>query len=534
MPIDGILLNKILHNINNNLPMRINKISSFSNTEICFNVHSKNKRTSLVVSMHPEDCHIRLSNKTYNDFKEPNNFIMVLRKHLTNGIIHKIEQYEYDRYLHIYIKNLDELYDDKNYILVVELMGKYSNIILVNEDTNKIVDAYKKITPAESSKRILLPNLEYRQIESQNKLDPFTKPKFNVEESFVNQLQGFSKNLEKEVRFRMQNNSFDKIMKEIANSNDIYIMPSSSFHIIPLTNESNDYKKYDLINGLDSVYYIKNEKSKIKYITDDIYKIVNKNIKHEKEKLNKLNNHLNITNDYNQDKTFADLLYMNDNLDAKGKKEISINNNIISLDPKLSIKQNANKYYQKYNKKKKGINYLNEQIIQINSNINFLNKVNEELSIANHIDVEQIKEELINNGYIKTKVKPKPSKHKTPLYQIKYNNHTITFGKNSTQNNYLTFSYAKRDDTFFHAKQYHGSHVVVSGNKLDENTIRFAANIAAYYSNGRLSSSVPIDYCQIKDVKKIKGSKLGLVSIQNYKTIFIDPEQIDESLIINI
>lgn len=534
MSIDGIILNKIIHNINDNLPMHINKISSFSNTEICFNVHSKNKRTSLIMSMHPEDCHIRLSNKTYNDFKEPNNFIMVLRKHLTNGIIHKIEQYEYDRYVHIFIKNLNELYDNKNYILVVELMGKYSNIILVDEDTNKIIDAYKKITPSESSKRILLPNIEYKQIESQNKQDPFKNPKIDIEESFVNQLQGFSKNLEKEVRFRMQNDSFDKIMKEISSSSNIYVSSSSSFHVIPLTNESDNYNKYDLIDGLDSIYYYKNEKSKIKNITDDIYKIVNKNIKHEKEKLNKLNNHLQKTNDYDQDKAFADLLYMYEDLDTKGKKEITIDNTLIGLDPKLSIKQNANKYYQKYNKKKKGITYLNEQINLINNNIDYLNKVNEELSIANHIDVEQIKEELISNGYIKTKVKTKASKHKSPLYQIRYNNHTITFGKNSTQNNHLTFSYARKEDTFFHAKQFHGSHVVVNGNKLDEKTIRFAANIAAYYSNGRLSSSVPVDYCQIKDVKKIKGSKLGLVAIQNYKTIFIDPEQIDESLIINI
>ena len=169
----------------------------------------------------------------------------------------------------------------------------------------------------------------------------------------------------------------------------------------------------------------------------------------------------------------------------------------------------------------------------INENIIYLEGINEELLIANHIDAEQIKEDLINNGYIKTKVKPK-NKKKISLYQIKLGKSTITFGKNSIQNNYLTFTYANKKDYFFHAKDYHGSHVVVNTDKLDEKTIRFAANIAAFYSKGRLSSSVPVDFCSIKDVKKIKGGKLGLVSIKNNKTIFIDPESIDESLINNI
>ena len=169
----------------------------------------------------------------------------------------------------------------------------------------------------------------------------------------------------------------------------------------------------------------------------------------------------------------------------------------------------------------------------INEKIIYLESINEELLIANHTDAEQIKEDLISNGYIKSKIKAK-NKKKISLYQIKFQNAVITFGKNSVQNNYLTFTYAKKNDYFFHAKDYHGSHVIVNTNKLDEKTIRFAANIAAYYSKGRLSSSVPVDYCSIKDVKKIKGSKLGLVSIKNNKTIFIDPETVDESLIINI
>lgn len=512
--------------------MHINKVSSFSNTEICINVHSTGKRFNLILSMHPEDSHIRLSNKTYNDFNNPNPFIMILRKYLTNGIITSIEQFNYDRYLHLYIKNRDELYDNKEYVLVVELMGKYSNIILT--ENSKIIDAYKKISPSESNKRIIMPGIPYEQIEPQIKENPFNNPKIALDKSFVEQFQGFSKTLEKEVRFRLKKASFNEIMDQINDSNKVYIS-DTSFHIIPLLNLEIPYKEYELIEGLDEVYYQKNEKEKIKIVTNDIYKVVNKQIKHEKEKLAKLNNHLLNNDTYDEDKYFGDLLFTYSNLDEKGLKEIIINDgnkdNKITLDPKLSVKQNANKYYQKYTKKKKGIVFLNEQIETINKNIEYLDKVNEELSIANHIDAALIKDDLIKKGYIKVKKQVNKKTNKINIYQISFKDHLITFGKNSIQNEYLTFKYAKKSDSFFHAKDYHGSHVIVSGSNLDEDVIRFAANLAAYFSKGRMSSSVPVDFCLVKDVKKIAGGNIGLVSIRNNKTIYIDPEKVDESLI---
>lgn len=540
MALDGILINKIVSNINKNLPIHINKISAASNTEICFNVLSNNKRTNIIISMHPEDYHIRLSNRNYSDFKEPTTFIMVLRKHLTNGIITSIEQYNYDRYIHIIIKSLDELYDEKKYILVVELMGKYSNILLVDTSTNKIIDAYKKVAPSESAKRIILQGVNYTPIENQNKQNPFNNPIINEEESYVMQLQGFSKQLEKEVRYRLNNNSFNNIMETIKESNKIYISKNKPniFHIIPMLSEDKEYEEHELLNGLDEVYYQKNETEKIKTITSDIYKVVNKQLKHNINKINKLKKSLEEAKNPEQEREYGNLLFMYDNLNQKGLNEITIKDydskeTTIKLDPKISIKDNANKYFQTYNKKRKSISYLNEQIGIVQNAIDYLNKINEELIIANHIDAIQIKDDLIQNGYLKARsIKDKRNK-KINLYQIKKDNYTITFGKNSIQNNLLTFSYAKKEDTFFHAKDYHGSHVIVSG-ELNENIIREAANIAAYYSKGRLSSSVPVDYCKIKDVKKIKGSKLGFVSIRNNKTIYIDPIKIDESILINI
>ena len=240
----------------------------------------------------------------------------------------------------------------------------------------------------------MLPNTTYTKIEPQKKYNPFDNPNVNLEESFVIQLQGFSKLLEKEVRNRLSNQNLEEIMEDINKSKNIYINEDTyDYHVIPLTHISSNNKKYTLFKGLDEIYFNKNEKEKIKTVTNDIYKIVNKHVKHEKEKLSKLNEHLTKNENYNQDKEFGDLLFMQDNLESKGQKEVIINDKTISLDPKLSIKQNANKYYQKYTKKKKGISYIKEQIESVNDNIAYLEGINEELLIANHTDAEQIKEE---------------------------------------------------------------------------------------------------------------------------------------------
>ena len=172
-----------------------------------------------------------------------------------------------------------------------------------------------------------------------------------------------------------------------------------------------------------------------------------------------------------------------------------------------------------------GERYIKEQIDICEGEINYFTAISEQLSMASYQDGLQIKEELMSYGYLKKNKAPQKKKKKINLYQIKYGEYTITWGKNNLQNNFLTFEYARNNYTFFHAKDYHGAHVAVNSDRLNEEVIRMAANIAAYYSSGRLSSSVPVDYCLIKDVKKIKGAKPGFVSIRNQKTIYIDPEE---------
>ncbi|MDO4940142.1 MAG: NFACT RNA binding domain-containing protein [Erysipelotrichaceae bacterium] len=538
MALDGIILSKVKHDLDYYLPIKINRISETSKTEIVFNVLAGNKRTNLIMSFHSVFNHICLSDKNYTTYNDPSTFVMVLRKHLLNGFIYEIEQFDYDRYLIMHIRAKDELYDEKEYLLSVELMGKYANLILI-DNNNKIIDALKKIPPYENSKRTILPGATFLYPDKQNKLNPFMEKNINFDESLVKQLQGFSKVLEQEVRYRLNQQSFEEIMNEIKNSNKLYISKNNEqieYHIIPLTHISNQYEEWELQTGFDEMYYENDEKERIKNISDDLFKVVKRQIKHYQTKIGKLQDSLIEADNMDYYRTCGDLLYTYSDLNKKGLSEIELNdynNEIIKikLDPKYSIKDNANRYYNQYQKKRKGKVFIEEQIQIASNELEYLNSINEQLAIANYSDALDIQEELNKYGYLKKQISKNKKKKKVNLYQVSIDDNTITFGKNNIQNDFLTFSYAKPNYMWFHAKDYHGCHLVIDTDKPNEKAIRTCANLAALYSKGRYSSSVPVNYCLVKDIKKIKGFKPGFVSIKNYKTIYIDPEE-DKSLLI--
>ncbi|MBO4919657.1 MAG: NFACT family protein, partial [Erysipelotrichaceae bacterium] len=378
MALDGIILSKIKEDLEGYLPIRINRISQTSATEVVFNVHADNVRTNLAVSLHSNFNHICLSGKNYTTYNDPSTFVMVLRKYLLNGIIYKIEQYGYDRYLLLHVRARNELYDEKEYILSVELMGKYANLILVS-DENRIIDALKKIPPYENTRRTILPGAVFTLPEKQDKQDPYHPSDINFEESLVNQIQGFSRLLENEVRFRMKTCSYDDIMKQISESKRLYLTKISDkyeFHVIPLTHLEQEAVPWDIQEGLDEVYYRDDEKERIRNISDDLFKVVRRQIKHYETKIHKLNVSLEEALNLQGDKENGDLLYTYENLDQKGLKQLEIcdfNGEMkqIALDPKLSVKGNANKYYSLYQKKRKGKSHIEEQIAIAESELEY-------------------------------------------------------------------------------------------------------------------------------------------------------------------
>lgn len=528
MALDGIILGKVKKELCDHLPIRINRIAETSKTEVVFNVHAASLRTNLVISLHSIYNHISFSSKNYATFNDASTFTMVLRKYILNGIIYQIDQNEYDRYLLMHIRTLNELYDQKEYILSVELMGKYANLILVDKESGRIIDALKKIPPYENTRRTILQGAKFELPESQNKKDPFMCPDIDFDESLVKQLQGFSKQLEKEVRHRLNTQSFKEIMNEISSSENLYVSENGDYHLIPLTYLDLPFECFGISEGFEKLYFRADEKERIKGITDDIFKFIRRQIKHNSSKLTKLRESLEEANSPEKDREFGDLLYTYSDIEQKGLSSLEVNDyegnmSVIALDPKLSIKQNANRYYTSYSKKRKSIVYLEEQIEKTTSELEYFETLQDQLDIADYSDAIDIREELAGYGYIEQKGSKTRRKKKISLYQTSVDGYVITFGKNNIQNDYLTFTYSKKDHLYFHAKDLHGAHLTVNASEVNEKVLRACANLAAYYSKGRYSGSVPVNYCLVKNVKKVKGAKPGFVTIRNYRTIYIDP-----------
>jgi len=539
MALDGILLHKIIPSIQQCLPMRIQKIWQISNTEVLFQVHTTQGKKQLLISCHSDYNRLLFTTKNYPTPNEPSNFVMVLRKHLEGSIIEDIQQAELDRWCEFKIKHHNDLGDLEYLKLYVELMGKYANIILVNED-NKIIDALKRIPPFENNRRTIHPGATFIPTPSQNKKNPFDTSVIDESETLTKQFAGFSPFLAKEVEYRMNHGqSFSSIMQEIEDSDSLYVSVDKldSFHCIELKSIG-DCRKYDLFEGFDALYYHREEKDRIKQISGDIFNFCKRQKKHMAQKLPRLLKEYDDALDCDKWRLYGDLLYTYNIRDTKGKNSIVLKSYedesdvTIPLDPKLDGNSNARRCYNKYNKLKKGQIHLQQQIQICEDELNYFEGLLEQLDQADFHTALEIKQELINQGYLKDKTKKKNNKKKKKeelhITTITLPNETkISFGKNNLQNEELTWHKSRKSDLWLHAKDYHGSHCVIHSDNIDEETLRLAANIAAYYSKGRQSSSVEVVYCPIKNLKKIPGAKPGKVQLGSYKTIYIDPD-IDE------
>lgn len=538
MALDGIILHKLTNEIKNSLPIKINKIYQVSNTEILFHVRCNRNKNNLIISTHSIYNRIHFSNHKYPTPESPSNFITLLRKHLENGTIFHVEQRGLDRILKLEITHRSEIGDREIKTLYIELMGKYANIILVNQD-GIIIDALKRIPPFENNKRTIMPTAHYPIIDLQAKKNPFTTTSFDIETPFLDQFEGFSPLLSKEFHYRIsQGESFYDIVKQLETSNTIYICKYKNnfeYHFIPLTHIASEFKTYPIHEAMDYIYFSLEEKDRIKQLTGDIFKFIKRQLKHYEGKLPKLYDALDESLNNEIYRTYGELLYCNLDKTEKGLKHIEVfdfENKLITipLDEKYDLKTNAAKYFTKYTKGKKAIDHLNHQIHLAQKELDYFKALEYQLQQASFQDAYEIKEELIKYGYLKPSVakirkKSKKMEHIPNYTELIYKGTIIAFGKNNIQNDYLTFKYAHKEDMWFHAKDYHGTHVICKAKQLDEDLIRTCAKLAAYYSGGKLSSSIPVNYTLIKHLKKIPGGKLGQVIMNQYQTIYIDVEE---------
>lgn len=536
MAYDGIMMHQVKKSLIDTIQSgRINKIYQISKYELLFQVRANRKNYQLLISSHPMYARVQLTSLTYPTPEAPNPLTMLFRKLLEGGYIKEIEQIDLDRILKITFACHNELGDAIEYILYIEIMGKHSNIILVGKN-NKIIDCIKHISPSMNTERFLQPGALYQLPPMVEKLNPFTND-FVEDNQLTKIYQGMAPILSKEILYRIdQGKDFKEIMKQIDKSQDLYITKINDkeyFHVIELTHLQGITTKYALFDGLDLHFNEIDQKERIKQQTSNLLKFIQNEYQKNTTKLKKLKATLEDSENSDDYRIKGDLLYASLHLMQKGMISVEVDNYYdntkmkITLDPKLDPKANAQKYYQKYQKAKNSIDVLHQQIELTEKEIDYFDSLITAMSQASYYDALEIKEELENEGYLKKKKQRNTiRKKKIPQFQkyLTKDGIEIDIGKNNLQNDYLTFKYAHRHDMWFHAKDMPGSHVIVKAQDLDEYTIRLAAKIAAYYSKGKNSSSVPVNYTLVKTLKKPTGSKPGKVILDNYKTIYIDPD----------
>ena len=531
MALDGLLLHCIHNKLKEHLPCKINKIQNISEEELLFTLRTNSSTQKLVINVHSNTNRIYLSPYATASSLSPSNFVMVLRKNLSQAIIESIEQIGFDRILCMSIVARNELGDIKKFKLYIELMGKYSNLIFVDEN-NIIVDALKRIPVYENSKRLVHPGADYTLPDPGNKQDPLNVQTIDLDTTLVKQIYGFSPLLSKEFQFRIRSGeTYSNILKELLESDNLYIY-SKDFHCIELKHLKETPKVFSFMEGFHMLYQEQEQKARIKEQCGDVFRTVEKEKNKAIKKLPKLENTLALSKDYHKFKEYGDLLFSY--MDEVEKEEVITVPSFerdewvnIPIDMRYDLKTNANKYYQKYHKLKRSIEILNLQIQQCKEDIDYFTQLDEQLAHCSIIDAMEIREELIRLRIMHPKKQNYRTKKKTKpnILCLQKGDFTIYVGKNNIQNNYIISQLARKQDLWFHVKDYHGSHVLLKSNQIDEEQIRMCANLAAWYSKSKDSSSVPVNYCPVSSIKKIPGAKMGLVSMKNYKTIYIDPQE---------
>ena len=554
MAFDGFFVRKLVEEFNESiLYSRINKINNLSNDEFIFSIR-KGKNLKLYVSANSSASRIQLTNNSYENPQTPSNFCSVLRKYLMGGIIEEINQINNDRIIKFKIKNFDELGYEKYYFLITELMGKHSNIILTNSD-NIIIESLKNSYSLEFS-RSTISNMEYVLPPTVKKYNPFNFSEYsdllcdkNDKKFLIKSFYGVSSVLNNYFLNREEDTleSFREFCKNFSSYNEPTLLKNGN---------KNDFYYFDIISNKDNIKFDSLSRLLDFYYMDIQKESSNKNTEKElfnfiKNKLSRLNKKLKILN--------KELLEAKERDDFKLKGQLLISNiylfknNIpevvtlqnfysenledisIELDPNISIEKNSEKYFELYKKNKRTIENLYEQIDITKKDISYFETLSFQIENAGKTDLLEIKEELINSGYLKKDKNKKSTKKKNNYLIIKYNGIDIYVGKNNIQNDTITNKLARRDYLWFHAKDIPGSHVVIFDNNPDEEMKRVASMLAGYFSKFKNENYVSVDSTLIKNVKKISGAKPGMVTYTDQKTVKqkIDKIFINELLVKN-
>ncbi len=566
MAFDGIVIANMVQELRTELlEGRINKIAQPENDELLltFKTYTGQKRLCISASASLPLIYLTKDNKP-SPMTAPN-FCMLLRKHISNGRIVDIYQPKLERIIHFEIEHLDELGDISKKTLIVEIMGKHSNIIFCS-DNGTIIDSIKRVSSQMSSVREVLPGRTYFIPDTMHKLDPLivTKEDFHLAllnkpmplaKALYSSFTGISPVIANELCYVAGIDS-DLTAKDISEDSVLHLFTQfciflenvsqkqftpciyydhgepKDFCSIHLSHfRTYEHRDFDSIsNVLEHYYASKNTITRIRQKSVDLRRIVQTSLERNRKKFDLQQKQINDTRNRDKYKIYGELIHTYGYGLTEGAKNFEALNYYtnemvtIPLDPTKTPFENAQKYFDKYNKQKRTNEALTQLIKETQDDIVYLESISNALDIAlTEDDLAQIKEELIGSGYIKRKYTKKKVKiNSRPLHYISSDGFHIYVGKNNLQNDELTFQMATGDDWWFHAKGIPGSHVIVKteGEELPDRTFEEAGRIAAYYSKNRGNEKVEIDYIEKKHVKKPKGGKPGfVVYYTNYSLI---------------
>lgn len=568
MALDGIVICAMTKELDTLLTGgRISKIAQPETDELMLTIKNERKQYRLLISAGASLPLIYLTETNKPSPMTAPNFCMLLRKHISGGKLLRIWQPGLERIINFEIEHLNELGDLCRKTLIVEIMGKHSNIIFCRED-GMIIDSIKHISSQVSSVREVLPGRSYFIPETQNKLDPltvsqqdfistvFSKP-MPLAKAVYTSLTGISPLIAEELCHRAalessrSANSFSEneklhlfrqftfLSEDVQNgtfSPNIVSEEGSplDFSVLPLTQyEDMEVQNFDTASGMLETYYaMKNTITRIRQKSADLRRIVQTALDRNLKKYDLQFKQLKDTDKRDKYRVYGELIntYGYD-LEEGAKKLTALNyytneEITIPLDETKSPQENAQKYFDKYNKLKRTYEALTDLIRETKEEIEHLESISTSLDIAlSEDDLTEIKEELTQYGYIRrhnTGKRMKITSH--PFHYVSSDGYDIYVGKNNFQNEELTFKTAAGNDWWFHSKGCPGSHVIVKANneELPDSTFEEAARLAAYYSKKRGSDKIEIDYIQKKYVKKVAGAKPGFVIYHTNYSMVID------------
>lgn len=541
MSFDGFFLHYLTEELSDKLLNgRIQKVNQPYERELVLGVRNHRQNFKVLISAHPVFGRIQLTDSNFQNPQVPNTFTMIMRKYLQGAVIESFKQIDNDRIIEIGVSNKNEIGDDIKATLIIEIMGKHSNIILVDRNQNKIIESIKHVGFTQNSYRTILPGSTYIEPPKTGAKNPFTiedEPLFEIlqtqnlsPKNLQKLFQGLGRDTANQLAERLTTDKL-KAFRQFFKQEVSPHLTQNAFSAVPFSDSGQSFEQ--LSELLDYYYLEKAERDRVSQQASDLIHRVQNELDKNRLKLRKQEAELKATENAEDFRQKGELLTTYLSLVPNNKESVTLDNYYtgetltISLDLALSPNQNAQRYFKKYQKLKEAVKHLSGLIEETKQSIHYFESVEYNLSQANLDEIEDIREELVQAGFMKRRATDKRHKRKKPEQYLASDGKTIILvGRNNLQNEELTFKMAKKGELWFHAKDIPGSHVIIKDNLNPSDEVKTdAAELAAYFSKGRYSNLLQVDMIEAKKLHKPSGAKPGFVTYTGQKTLRVTPEK---------